>query len=239
MGKQKGDQAKAQARERAGAASGNIETAAGQEGPPSAQSGAQAPHASPETKIAPSTWAHARRLAPLAASLALAAAVGGMAGSLATSGPGAIWSFGAVAQTAAGDAGPSRGWVASINEQLLKLSGRFNRPEGAQVEPAATLARLSDRGERIESGASAADRDTTGSIASAAQQAAAAEPVRPVLAGWFLRRVSNGKAFIQGRPGLLEVVPGTNVAGAGRIESIRRQDGRWVVLTSRGMIVGR
>jgi hypothetical protein len=61
-----------------------------------------------------------------------------------------------------------------------------------------------------------------------------------VLDGWIVRRVYNGAALIQGRfGGVIEVEPGDNLPGLGRIETIRRQDGRWVVLTSRGMIVAR
>ncbi len=41
------------------------------------------------------------------------------------------------------------------------------------------------------------------------------------------------------RGGILEVIPGDNVPGLGRIDGIRRQDGRWVVVTSRGLIVPR
>ena len=32
---------------------------------------------------------------------------------------------------------------------------------------------------------------------------------------------------------------GDPVPGAGRVDAIRRQDGRWVVVTSKGLIVGR
>ena len=56
----------------------------------------------------------------------------------------------------------------------------------------------------------------------------------------MLRDVFNGGAMIQSpRNGILEVIPGDNVPGLGRIDGIRRQDGRWVVVTSRGLIVAR
>ena len=55
--------------------------------------------------------------------------------------------------------------------------------------------------------------------------------------GWTVRHVSRGVAIIQGRRmGAIEVEAGDVVPGVGRIESIRRQDGRWIVLTSNGMI---
>jgi hypothetical protein len=35
------------------------------------------------------------------------------------------------------------------------------------------------------------------------------------------------------------VYAGDAVPGAGRVDVIRRQEGRWVVVTSKGLIVGR
>ena len=55
----------------------------------------------------------------------------------------------------------------------------------------------------------------------------------------MLRRVYDGAALIEGRDGIIEVEPGIVAPGLGRIEGIKRQDGRWVVVTSRGLVVGR
>ena len=58
-----------------------------------------------------------------------------------------------------------------------------------------------------------------------------------IVDGWVVRHVSRGVAVIQGRRiGAIEVEAGDVVPGVGRIESIRRQDGRWVVVTSNGLI---
>jgi hypothetical protein len=38
---------------------------------------------------------------------------------------------------------------------------------------------------------------------------------------------------------MVEVVPGVNVPGVGRIRSIERRDRRWVVVTDRGLIIER
>jgi hypothetical protein len=56
---------------------------------------------------------------------------------------------------------------------------------------------------------------------------------------WVLRGVLNGAALIEGRRGIFEVYAGDSVPGAGRVDVIRRQEGRWVVVTSKGLIVGR
>jgi hypothetical protein len=60
----------------------------------------------------------------------------------------------------------------------------------------------------------------------------------PIVQGWVLRRVYDGAALIEGRDGIIEVEPGIVAPGLGRIEGIKRQDGRWVVVTSRGLVVG-
>jgi hypothetical protein len=61
----------------------------------------------------------------------------------------------------------------------------------------------------------------------------------PTVEGWVLRGVANGIALIESRRGIFEVYAGDLVPGAGRVDAIRRQDGRWVVVTSKGLIVSR
>ena len=215
-------------------------------------------------------WTRVRRLMPFAASIAIAAAAGAMAGSLATAGLNALWA-GAPAATQTADAKPLHDTIARINaelaalkstidnsgktanSQLTKLGDRFDRLERAQSEPVAKLAKLAEAVDRIEHRAPAAQaaaaHDVTGSIAAPTLAAPATQPTvdpaklppgPPVLDGWRVRSVYNGAALIQGRMGaVIEVEPGDNLPGLGRIETIRRQDGRWVVVTSKGLILAR
>ena len=78
-----------------------------------------------------------------------------------------------------------------------------------------------------------ATKDATGSV-----QAPQAPTQRTgAVAGWSVRDAYGNSALIQGaRHGTLEVKPGDNIPGLGRVHSIRQQDGRWVVVTSRGII---
>jgi hypothetical protein len=208
--------------------------------------------------------ARARRLAPLAATIAIAAALGAMAGSLAT---GLGGGSEPVAQSA--DARTVKEQVArlhaeiaalktsidgsakSASAQMIKLGDRLDRFEKTQAEPAAKLAKLADAIDRIErrtpttSVAAAAAHDVTGSISALAPAPQLAAPEtrpasQPVLEGWRVRSVYNGAALIQARAGgVMEVEPGDNLPGLGRIEAIRRQEGKWVVVTSRGVILTR
>jgi hypothetical protein len=101
-----------------------------------------------------------------------------------------------------------------------------------------------DRIERAQSAAPKADaappKETTGSVTPPSAAAALVPPAPvpgAVVPGWSVRDVYRGVAMLQSRAGgMVEVEPGDVLPGLGRIETIRRQDGRWVVVTSRGTI---
>ena len=81
-------------------------------------------------------------------------------------------------------------------------------------------------------GASTASRPAANSRSEEANQL-------KVLDGWVLRDVGRGGALIEGRQGLFEVYAGDPVPGLGKVDAIRRQDGRWVVVTTKGLVVAR
>jgi hypothetical protein len=138
--------------------------------------------------------------------------------------------------------------VTSAGTQNGKIAETLERIEKAQAESrkAATTVAAAPAPAPMTSTTQASAQDTTGSIV---QQKQAAAPMVlgdppgtlkvPTVPGWTLRRVYDGAALIEGREGILEVEPGMVVPGLGRIESVKRQDGRWVVATSRGLVVGR
>jgi hypothetical protein len=59
----------------------------------------------------------------------------------------------------------------------------------------------------------------------------------PVVKDWSIRNVRDGYVYVQGRGDIYEVVPGAPLPGIGPVQSIKRQDGRWVVTTPKGLIV--
>jgi hypothetical protein len=141
--------------------------------------------------------------------------------------------------------------------QFNKTSDRLDKIEKAQAEPAAKIAKLSETVDKLRAApvaatpvaaaAPVAAKEVTGSIAPPATAAAASPATAPkvevarlpTVDSWVLRDVANGGALIDGRQGIYEVYAGDFVPGLGRIDAIRRQDGRWVVVTSKGLIVAR
>ncbi|MCA1364849.1 hypothetical protein I6F14_19170 [Bradyrhizobium sp. IC3069] len=143
--------------------------------------------------------------------------------------------------------------------QFNRANDRLDKLEKAQAEPLARIAKLSEAVDKLRAtppaapaqAAAAVPKETTGSIAPTQVATAAAAPVPapaapktevgrlPTIEGWRLRSAGNGGALIEGRDGLYEVYPGDPIPGVGRVDAIRRQDGRWVVVTSRGLITGR
>jgi hypothetical protein len=113
-------------------------------------------------------------------------------------------------------------------------SGSNNSGASSTSAPA-QMSNLNERFDRIERRIDAlATKDTTGTVPAAPPQKVGAHGP---LAGWSVRDVYRNAALIQGtKLGMMEVSPGDNVPGLGRIHSIRQQDGRWVVVTSRGII---
>jgi hypothetical protein len=218
--------------------------------PPAAEE--NVPEPAPEIAPAP----RVNRFAMLTACLALAAALGGMVGALGAYAlvrpqPTRVVATGKLgieeiqalkenvvqarvelaALKASYDAGNR-----NATTQLAKVTERIERMERNAGEPAAKINKAVENLERL-SRAEGITRlgDATGSIA----------PPPPApgksagLDGWVVRDVRRGTAFIEGRAGMMEVEQGDLVPGLGRIDAIRKQDGRWVVVTSRGLITMR
>lgn len=193
-----------------------------------------------------------RRSLSTMAIVVLAAAIGAAGGALATVGISHTWRSDQAAVAVAEQGRSVESAIARINAEIaaLKSSGaaqsakiveRIDRVEKAQAEPAAKLAKLSEAVEKLRAA------ETTGTVTKPAAvpmpppaPVAASQPNRlPVVEGWVLREVADGIATVQGRPGIFDVIPGDPLPGVGRVDAIRRQDGRWVVVTSRGLIVAR
>jgi hypothetical protein len=211
-----------------------------------ANEAASAESASPEQV---SRWrlpAHA----PLAAAIALAVALGAIAGAAATSSLMRHSSPAPVADSTrslqesvaqlgtelatlkAGIANAQR----SASTQFSKLTERLDRADKAQAEPQARLAKIQESIDRLEhhpqQAAVAPAPEVTGSVAPPKEES------KPQVAeGWRVRDFYDGRAVVESRNGMLfKVAPGSNVPGLGKVETIKRENGRVIVVTASGII---
>jgi hypothetical protein len=197
------------------------------------------------------------RVALVAVSLAAAAAVGSFIGSLSATGVEHFWPAPATNTAVARNVAATKAEPADVSAlkanldaatrgasgQLAKLAERLDRLERAQAEPAAKLARIAEALDRLEkknavaAASAAASPETTGTIPSAASAANETKASEKVLPDWVVREARGGRALIENRQGgMFDITAGSVLPGLGRVESVKRQDGQWIVLTARGVI---
>jgi hypothetical protein len=140
---------------------------------------------------------------------------------------------------------------AEPNAKLVKLTEAVDKlhaalPAAAPVQAAATPAAAKEVTGSVATPAGAAPLPMQVAAAPAAlprsdaKSDAKPEVGRlPSVDGWTLADVGYGGALIENRRGTYEVYAGDIIPGLGRIDAIRKQDGRWVVVTSKGLILPR
>jgi len=111
--------------------------------------------------------------------------------------------------------------IAKITERL----GRESTDNTASVTPPQT--------------APAAPQVTTPLPAPRPTMAAAPPPPRlSIVSDWSIRETRDGYVYVQGLGrNIYQVVPGAPLPGLGPVEQIKRQDGHWMVVTPKGIIV--
>ncbi len=178
-----------------------------------------------------------RRRAALAAIVVLAAGFGAAVGTLATRAPAppppkpntALLEENQALQRS----------VARLTKDLATLK---TSAEAAARESRAQIAKVSEElNKRLDRAP-----ETTGSIGKAATAAPAVEkpevappiptPRPAIVQGWTVREGRNGRVLVESRGEFFEVFPGVPLPGLGRVEAIRREGDRWVVVTPRGLI---
>lgn len=172
-----------------------------------------------------------KRQAILAASVAVAAALGAVAGALATGGAPAprIDTASLQRQEAMQQA------IGSLTKQVASLKLSL---EAGTKSARSEIAKIGERLNRAPA------VETTGSIPPAAVPTPLPRPpVRTaaaesrVLPDWSIRDVRDGYVYVQGHGDIYEVVRGAPLPGLGPIQDIERRGGRWVVVTPKGLIV--
>jgi hypothetical protein len=182
----------------------------------------------------------------LAAAVAFAAAFGSFVGSVSGSGLSRL----IYPETPTVGAENASDTMRAMKQQLAELATIKASLDTASHNTSSQFAKIADKiADRLDKldarGAAAAE--TTGSIAAVPSPPAAAPPPAAsaetakltdrVLDDWVVQDVQNGRALVASRyGGMFDVGAGSFLPGVGRVDSIKRLDGRWIVLTARGAI---
>jgi hypothetical protein len=147
-------------------------------------------------------------------------------------------------------------------EALRARLDRGDRNDPATTGPVITrLQELNERLDRIERSAAVAalskvsqpavtNNSMSGTTTTAlAPDLAAASAPKPGdkppsaetnrIPNWIVREVIDGTAILQGPRGIIGVSAGDLIPGIGRVQSIAKKGGRWIVATNRGVISAR
>ena len=183
-----------------------------------------------------------KRYALLAASVAIAAALGAVVGAVASGG----FSM-PLPRTDVAGVEERKAMEISILHLSKEVASLKTSLDAANKSAHSQIAKITERFDRATS-----SDDITGSMLAPltvaplpvprpAQRVAAAEiapPVRPpVVRDWSIRDTRDGFVYVQGHGDVFQVVPGAPLPGLGPVESVKRLDGRWVVTTPKGIIV--
>src|SRR5262245_34711776 len=178
-----------------------------------------------------------RRHIMFAASVAIAGAVGVLAGAAITGG----FSKPAPADVAGlEESKAAQQSIARLSKDVASLKASL---ESANKSAQSQFAKLSERLARDSAEISGTITPQVISPAATplppARPAPIAEvPRRPsIITDWTIRETRDGFVYVQGHGDVYQVVPGAPLPGIGPVEQIKRQDGRWVVVTPKGIIV--
>lgn len=196
----------------------------------------------------------ASRFTLLAAVVALAAGIGAVSGSIGYTGVERLLTAEPPRKDILNHAHGLKTEITQLHEQMKTVSEQIgtlrNAVTSASSHTGSQLARFGEALERAEKRAAAAAQmqsqaqarahvppqgpaDVTGAL-----PRPGVVPARPI-PGWIVRRVYDGVALIEGRDGIIEAEPGALIPGIGRVQEIKRDRGRWLVVTSQGLITSR
>jgi len=190
-----------------------------------------------------------KRYALLAASVTFAAALGAIIGALASGG------FSATAPAkpdlaAIEESKAMQQSIARLGKEVTTLKASL---DAANKSAHTQIAKITDRLEHAQA-------DITGSISAPQTVAPTAAPTlepaplptpRPRIAaaeaqpsgrtmivpGWTIHDLRGGYVYVENHGEVYQVMLGAPLPGLGPVESVKRQDGRWVVMTPKGIIV--
>lgn len=180
-----------------------------------------------------------QRNALLAASVAIAAALGVVLGAVASGG------IAAPARTDVAALENSKAMQQSIARLDQEITALKSSLEAANKSAHSQVAKITERLNRDSAeitGSIAAPQTVTPLPTPRPTPRMAAVETQPsmralVVQGWSIRDARDGYVYVEGHGDIYQVVAGAPLPGLGAVESVKRQDGRWVVTTPKGIIV--
>ena len=186
-----------------------------------------------------------KRYALLAASVTFAAALGAVIGAVASGG------FSAPARPDVATVEQNKAMqqsIAQLGKEVTTLKASLEQVNKAAHTQIAKISERLERGTAEITGSISAPQTMAPMAVPApmpsprpAQRIAAVEPPPParvpVVTGWAIHDTRNGYVFVENHGEIYQVQLGAPLPGLGPVQSVKRQDGRWVVLTPRGIIV--
>jgi len=184
---------------------------------------------------------HHKRRARLAASMAFAAALGAIIGAAASG----AFSKPAMVELAIEENKATQQSVARLAKEITGLKASL---DAANKSANTQIAKISERLSRESTGVTNSISPPQ-TVAPAPQASAPVKPPNPpvaaeshssrlpVVADWSIREARDGYIYVQGHGDVYQVVPGAPLPGLGPVEKIKRRDGRWLVVTPKGIIV--
>jgi hypothetical protein len=185
-----------------------------------------------------------KRYALLAATVAFAAELGAVIGALASGG------FSAPAPSSAASAEENKAMqqsIARLAKEIAVLKAGLEQANGSAHSQVAKISERLDHAAAEITGSIAAPQTTVPQAmtplpmprpAPRATGSEAQAPVRlMVVSGWTIRDARDGYLYVENHGDIYQAALGASLPGLGPVQAIRRQDGRWMVLTPRGVIV--
>lgn len=179
-----------------------------------------------------------KRQALLAASVAIAAAIGAITGALTSGG------FAKAPPVDVAAVEENKAMQQSVARLTKEITSLKTSLDAANRSASNQIAKISERLNRESANVTGSVSPQTHTAppaplpAARPELAASAMQPRPsIVPDWTIRETRDGLVYVQGHGDIYQVVPGAPLPGLGPVEQIKRQDGRWVVVTPKGIIV--
>ena len=179
-----------------------------------------------------------KRYALLAASVAIAAVVGAVTGAATTGG---FSKAPPVDVAAIEEKKAMQQSVARLTKEITSLKATL---DAANRSASSQIAKISERLSRETTNVTGSvppqtQAAPTGPLPAARPETAATamQPRLSIVPDWTIHDTRDGFVYVQGHGDIYQVVPGAPLPGLGPVEQIKRQDGRWLVVTPKGIIV--